>query len=374
MGVNSAGLKSKIKTFKKVLLNLQPSVFFVQESKYKTIGKLKIENYIIFELVRQNKEGGGLVLGCAKELQPVWLREGDDQVEALSVEIILKRMKIRCVVAYGCQESDNVERKEAFWKYLDEDVCQANTSSSGFVLQFDGNLWAGNNIIPGDPRPQNRNGKLFQEFLERHPQLSVVNALTQCEGLITRMRQKDGKKELSVLDFFVVCDRVLPFVNKMVIDENKEFVLTNYQNVRHGGHAVDSDHYTQYMDMDLEFESEKPQRVEIYDFKNKEGQKKFKKLTSETDVFSKCFSDGRPLLLQIKEWKYLLEKYCQNSFRKIRIRKKKMKPINKNLSNLIDERNKLMTNCDDPETKIKIDQISITIADEEAEENRAKIM
>ena len=170
MGVNSAGLKSKIKTFKKVLLNLQPSVFFVQESKYKTIGKLKIENYIIFELVRQNKEGGGLVLGCEKELQPVWLREGDDQVEALSVEIILKRMKIRCVVAYGCQESDNVERKEAFWKYLDEDVYQANTSGSGFVLQFDGNLWAGNNIIPGDPRPQNRNGKLFQEFLERHPQ------------------------------------------------------------------------------------------------------------------------------------------------------------------------------------------------------------
>ena len=85
-------------------------------------------------------------------------------------------------------------------------------------------------------------------------------------------------------------------------------------------------------------------------------------------------SDGRPLLLQIKEWKTILEKFCQNSFRKIRIRKKKRKPINKNLSNLIDERNRLMTNCDDPETKIKIDQISITIADEEAEENRAKIM
>ena len=48
-----------------------------------------------------------------------------------------------------------------------------------------------------------------------------------------------------------------------------------------------------------------------------------------------------------------------------------MKPINKNISNLIDERNRLMNNCDDPETKIKMDQICKTIADEEATENRA---
>ena len=109
MGVNAAGLRSKINTFKKVLIDLQPSVFFIEESKYRTIGQLKLNNFIIFELVRQNKEGGGLALGCAKELQPVWLREGDDQVEALSVEIVLKTMKIRCVVAYGCQETDSVE-------------------------------------------------------------------------------------------------------------------------------------------------------------------------------------------------------------------------------------------------------------------------
>ena len=61
-------------------------------------------------------------------------------------------MKIRCVVAYGVQENDIIDRKEAFWKYLDEDVQQADISGSGFILQFDGNLWAGNGIIPGDPK------------------------------------------------------------------------------------------------------------------------------------------------------------------------------------------------------------------------------
>ena len=44
VGVNAAGLKPKLKTFKKVLTDLNPSVFFVQESKYKEEGKLMLDN------------------------------------------------------------------------------------------------------------------------------------------------------------------------------------------------------------------------------------------------------------------------------------------------------------------------------------------
>ena len=97
-------------------------------------------------------------------------------------------MKIRCCVAYGFQENAIVEKKTVFWDYLDEEVVRASKSGAGLVLHFDGNLWAGEKIIPGDPRPQNRNGKLFEEFLTRNPHLSVVNALPLCKGLITRRR------------------------------------------------------------------------------------------------------------------------------------------------------------------------------------------
>ena len=136
VGVNANGLKSKLNTFRKVLVDLQPSMFFIQESKYKTTGRLKFENFEIFEMVRKHKDGGGLAIGCQKELKPVWVREGNDEVEALSIEITLKTMKIRCVVAYGVQENDIIDRKEAFWKYLDEDVQQADISGTGFILQF----------------------------------------------------------------------------------------------------------------------------------------------------------------------------------------------------------------------------------------------
>ena len=289
MGVNSGGLKSKLKTLKKVLFELKPSVFFIEETKYTDSGKFKFENYEIFELVRTNREGGGLAIGCSKDLHPAWVREGNDMVEALSVDIFLNNLKIRCCAAYGCQESDSSERKAAFWEFLDEEVILARNSRGGFILHFDGNLLAGKDIIPGDPRPQNRNGKLFQEFLARNSHLTVVNSLSICEGLITRRRIKDGVLEESVLDFFVVCDLVLPHVTKMVIDESKKHVLTNYQAVRAGRKATDSDHFTEYMDLDLQIIKEKPVREEVYNFKNEECQNKFKILTSQSKDFTNFF-------------------------------------------------------------------------------------
>ena len=181
MGVNAAGLSSKMLSFKCVMQELSPSVFMIQETKLKSQGKIKIENYIVFELLRtQQKGGGGLAMGVRKELNPILIREGNDEVEALSVEIEVTNMKIRCCVGYGCQESDVIERKTRFWDYLDQDVYQAGQRGHGFILHFDGNLWAGETIIPGDKRGQNRNGKLFSDFLQRNKNLTVVNSSPLC--------------------------------------------------------------------------------------------------------------------------------------------------------------------------------------------------
>ena len=344
LGVNSAGLRPKLLTFKKVLNELKPSAFFLQETKFKEAGKLKLDDYVIFEKVRNSRDGGGLAFGCIPELTPVWVREGeDDNVEALSVNIFVKKFKIRCCVAYGCQETDTSDRKEAFWNYMDEEVNEASITESGLILQLDGNLWAGNGIIPNDPRPQNKNGKLFQQFLERNPHLSVVNSLSLCEGLITRSRLCQGKQERSVLDFFVVCQKVLPHVTKMVIDEERKHILTNYEKARKGGKTSETDHATEYIDLNLNIVTEKPKRVEVWNFKNHEAQAKFKIQTSETNDFSSCFEDNLPILGQIKNWRDVFEIHCRNSFKKIRItKKKKAKRIPAKISKLIDKRNQLI--------------------------------
>ena len=269
LGVNTAGLKSKLTSLKKVIDDLKPAVFFLEETKYQDPGKLNVGNdFYIYELIRQDKKGGGLALGCLKDLNPTLVREGNDEVEALTVEIFLKDIKIRCCVAYGPQENACIEKKDAFWNYLDIEVSEAEKNGAGLILHFDGNLWAGSKIIPGDPRKQNNNGKLFEDFLTRNPNLSVVNALPQCKGLITRSRRKENKIEESVLDFFVVCSSVLSYVTQMVIDDKKQHILTNFQSVKNGGKATDSDHFTQFMDLNLELLREKPVRNEMFNFKD----------------------------------------------------------------------------------------------------------
>ena len=68
------------------------------------VGQIKhsgSDNYQIFELLRTNKGGGGLALGILNDLKPVWVREGDDQIEAITVQISVQSMDIRVTNAYG---------------------------------------------------------------------------------------------------------------------------------------------------------------------------------------------------------------------------------------------------------------------------------
>ena len=169
------------------------------------------------------------------------------------------------------------------------------------------------------------------------------------------------------MDFFVVCHCVLPFVKKMVIDESKKYILTNYQQAKSKGKATDSDHLTEYMDIDLKFSSEKPDKIEVFNFKDFNSQKAFKKSTSEAADFSNCFLDDAPLKSQIENWRKVLNSHCKKSFKKIRIRKRKLKPIQANIAKLINKRNDLSK---DDNAKNEIQALDEEIANKEAEENR----
>ena len=213
--------------------------------------------------------------------------------------------------------------------------------------------------------------KCLKIFLKRNPNLLVVNGLPQCKGLITRSRMKEGKLEESILDFFVICSRMLPYFTRMVIDDKKQHILTNYKGANNGGKAIDTDHFTQYMDMDLEFSREKPERREILNFKNSKAQDTFKMLTSETDAFTDCFSGDLPLFQKVENWRIVLNSNCQKAFQKIRIKENGIKPIDQKISSLINKRNRLtLMNAPIDE----IEEVSSSIAEMEAAGNREKIL
>ena len=130
--------------------------------------------------MRKHSGGGGSCIGVHKDLQPVWIAQGDDDVECLVVEVWLNGFPMRIVNGYGPQASDSIERKRKFWDFLEREVNNAIVAGAGFILQMDGNCHLGPKHIKGDVNVQNANGKLFAEFLERNPHLTLVNSLPIC--------------------------------------------------------------------------------------------------------------------------------------------------------------------------------------------------
>ena len=71
------------------------------------------------------------------------------------------------------------------------------------------------------------NGKIMLNLLKRH-NLTAVNSMDVCEGIITRERATKNKLEKAVIDYVVVCNELKEFTKSMIIDEKRIHVLTKY--------------------------------------------------------------------------------------------------------------------------------------------------
>ena len=377
IGVNAAGLMSKIESFEKLLRDKQPSVFCLQETKLKKPNKIKTESskhFTIYELLRKNSGGGGLCIGVHKDLRPVWISQGDDEVECLAVEVWLDDFPIRVVTAYGPQLSDSLERKQKFWDFLSREVNNAAEVGAGFILQMDSNSHLGKGIIKSDVNEQNLNGRLFVEFLERNGHLTLVNTLSICEGSITRMRKTKRSEEKSILDVFVTCDKILPYINRMKIDEKREYTLSNYSAIKAVGRVVETDHNICELEVNLVISSIKQERIEMFQFKNQESQLLFKKLTTNTKDFSNCFNNESNFEVQAGKWRKVLDDYFHKSFKKIRVNNKIGKKKCE-ISELMDKRKVLKTKKDlDEKDEEEIIELEARIAEKCEEVNRKKVM
>ena len=318
VGVNAAGLMSKLTSLEVLLNKLKPSIFCVQETKIYRPGKIAIDeakNYTIYELHRTNSRGGGLALGVLHQLQPVWIAEGDDDCEFIVVEVNVEQFKIRILTGYGPQVTSAIEKRTQFWAELEHQVKEAAVNDCAIILQFDGNLWLGNEMIKDDPNPMNSNGKLFKEFLDRNSNLHMVNGTEKCKGSITRQRITKQRNEESILDFFVVCDKIKPFIKEMKIDSEREVPLVTGKNVK-------SDHFTTYIDLDVSFQLNSEPRKEVFNFRNEDYQKIFKENTNHNKELVKSFDDDKTLEKQCNKWMKNLNNTIKNSFKKIRVTNK----------------------------------------------------
>ena len=71
---------------------------------------------------------------------------------------------------------------------MDNEFFASEREGNGFILVMDSNSWLGPDVLKGDPHLQNRNGKMFQDFMSKNPKLTILNTESFCQGLLKRCR------------------------------------------------------------------------------------------------------------------------------------------------------------------------------------------
>ena len=357
--INAAGIKSKLISFESVLKNIQPSLWMLQETKLKRnelISCASVNDFSVYYLNRQNSQGGGIALGVRKDFKSTLINKGDDVIEAISVKVFVKEFPIRVVTAYGPQENALKEKKEKFWHFIEKEANTAEIEGDGLLIQMDGNLHAGKEVIKEDPNKQNKNGKLFAEFLERNSNLIVINNLKICEGVITRKRVFEEKTEEAVLDFMIMNEKLRPFARKMIIDEEKKFNLINLAQLKKNNRFIESDHNSLFLDLKINCENLKKRRNEMLNLRNRANQEAFREETQTNQELLNCFDGSISFEKKSKKWKRNIDDILKKCFQKVRIVKnkkenkteqlliKRMKYKNEVKSSVIDEEMKRKIN------------------------------
>ena len=94
MGCNAAGLLNKLESLKRNIKMFNPGAIFIQESKTKRKNKVKLTDYVIFEKIRINRGGGGLLTGVHKNLEPMVHRNRVTKMRKIpSLENWMRKLK-----------------------------------------------------------------------------------------------------------------------------------------------------------------------------------------------------------------------------------------------------------------------------------------
>ena len=138
LGGNAAGLLNKKESFLRNISIFKPVVYFIQETKVNKKNKIQVEDYAIFENIRNKTSGGGIMTAVHKALQPINVSEDVEGEEILVVEATIggNKRKIRLINGYGPQEGDDEKTRKSFYSRLDFEVKRAQIAGALICIQM----------------------------------------------------------------------------------------------------------------------------------------------------------------------------------------------------------------------------------------------
>ena len=319
LGTNCNGIVNKQDSLKAAVSLFKPSVLTLQETKSRKYGNIKLGGYQIFEKLRKGGNGGGLLTAAEENISPVLVSTGKyDESEILTIQVKVGQCNIRIINGYGPQE-DECKKEYIYkhWQEVEEEIVAAKDNECLVVLQTDANAKIGKEYLKNDPNNTSANGKILLQLCKRQ-NLTILNTLDTCKGVITRERATVNGIERSVIDYIIVCKEMEHFLEEMKIDEDRNHVLTKY-----GKNITQSDHNLLFSKFSIKYSPlRNNNRIEIFHLKDKKGKEHFLKETSETDSLSRCFSEYRTFEHNAKVFYRKLMGKIRKCFKVIRIKKR----------------------------------------------------
>ena len=317
---NAAGLvKGKIASLLSEVNATGSNIVTIQETHSIRKGKIvKPADFVVFETIRKIKHGGTM---CAVKhyLNPKLIEEYDDPFELLIVEVEVDKKGIRIMTGCGPQENLEEDKRMQFFIALEAEIVKSELAEKSTIIELDANSKLGPEHIPNDPHGMSGNGKILSNIIERHA-LIVANGTKECKGLVTRQRSTTNRTERSCIDLVLFSPDLREHFKELYIDDTRKHVLTRITNTKKGVIKKESDHnvlltvFTCKIDI-----TEKKQKVEVYNLKNKDCQIKFKDYTSNTNMLSSIFNSDEDINILAQRFIKKLNGCIKTNFRKIRI-------------------------------------------------------
>ena len=295
---NARGISSKKTSIIDILGELEPQIALFAETMLSAQNGFKIEGYSFCGKTRPKKACGGVGILVRNDLKHlITPHETNGDLELMWVSIKRNGNKpIYVGIYYGKQESRNNRNDMLIEMDKLSSEIQNKKNEGEVILFMDGNGKIG---LLGEN--VSRNGEMLLQIFDEC-ELEVMNRSEKCNGVVTRVN-RTNTTERSAIDFVVATATVAEQIEKIIIDENCNYVLK--------GHSL-SDHNSIIMHFDVGYvENKSCEKVTKWRLNAPtEKWNKFENLLHEISGICRNIMEQEPMDIdsQYSKWKSLIEK------------------------------------------------------------------
>ena len=233
---------------KKRLKTKKPDMVVINETQLAGNMVVSLGGYTTWTKNRTKKGGGGIATSVNQKHKDfaVGTGEGDEEDEYLITRLECFYPALNVINSYGEQRSTRKEDIEKKWDRLRKEMEAIRLKGEFCILAGDQNKLVGSDKlgVPGNSPEVSVGGRLLGEllatgdwFLVNGLYIKVVNG-----GPFTRQDPATGR--LSCLDLFVTSRELLPYIEKLEIDSEREFTPARAVKEKGKYKKVFTDHFS----------------------------------------------------------------------------------------------------------------------------------